>query len=115
MMRFVVIVGDVVLNSFIKFKTIISRVEIHIVVLDGFPEPFDPDIIQGPPFSIHGYQYALQFEELRPQGTGVLSALIGVDDCRFTVSPNGVLQYILTPLGSKRVADAPSDNFSAIH
>jgi hypothetical protein len=50
-MRFIVIVGDMVLNSFIEFKTIIGRVQVDEVVLDGFPEPFDPDIVQGSSFA----------------------------------------------------------------
>jgi hypothetical protein len=43
-MDFVVIVSNVGLNSFIEFKPIFCRVQIDIIVLDGFPKPFDPDI-----------------------------------------------------------------------
>ena len=60
-MRFVIVVGDMVLNSFIEFKTIIRRIQIDVIVFDRFPEPFDPDIIQGSAFSIHGDEYFILF------------------------------------------------------
>jgi hypothetical protein len=41
-MDFLMIVGDVVLSSPIEFKTIISRVEIDVIILQGLPEPFYP-------------------------------------------------------------------------
>ena len=98
-MRFVVIVGNVVLNSFIKFKTVICRVQKDIIVLDGFPEPLNPDIVRCPALSIHGDLYPFGFEILGPKCAGVLAALVRVDDHGLSVIGNGLLQDELAPFG----------------
>ena len=44
-MRFIVIVGDVVLNSFLEFKTIICQIQINIIVFKILSELFDWDVV----------------------------------------------------------------------
>jgi hypothetical protein len=85
------VVVDVVLNSFIKFKTIIDGIEIDIVMFERFPEPFYPDIVQGTSFTVHGYHDVLVFEELGPQRTGVLTPLVTVENLRLAMSFDGIL------------------------
>jgi hypothetical protein len=60
------IVGDVVLNSPIEFKTIICRVEIDVIILQRLPEPFYPDIIQSAAFAIHRDTNFFLGKALRP-------------------------------------------------
>jgi hypothetical protein len=42
---FIVIVADMVLNAFIQFKTIISGIQVNVIVFKRLPEKFDPDIV----------------------------------------------------------------------
>jgi len=114
-MRFLVIVGYVVLNAFIEFKTILCRVQVDIIILDGFPEPLDPDIVRCPAFAVHGDLYSLSFQVLGPQRAGVLSPLIGVYDLGFAIAGYSFFQYIFTPLCTQRVANAPADDLSTIY
>ena len=109
------IVGDVVLNSPIEFKTIMCRVEIDVIILQRLPEPFYPDIIQSTTFAIHRDTDLLLGKVLGPQGTGVLSALVAVYDLRLSMLGNSVLQYILAPLGAHGIADPPTHDLAAIH
>ena len=109
------IVGDVVLNSPIEFKTIISRVEIDVIILQGLPEPFYPDIIQSTAFAIHRDTNFFLGKVLRPQGTGVLAALVAVYDLRLSIFCNCILQHVLTSLCTHGVTNTPTDDLAAIH
>ena len=99
-MRFIVIVGNVVLNAFIQFKTIICRVQKDIIVFDGLPESLDPHIIQRPTFAIHGDPDTQALEILLSQGTRVLRSLIGIDDLRDAMRGYRLFQHALAPLGA---------------
>lgn len=68
-----------------------------------------------PGFSIHRYQDALLFEILGPDSTGILAALVAVDDFRFPMRGNGLLQYIFTPRCTHGVADTPTYDLTAIN
>lgn len=103
-----VIVADVVLNSFKKFRTIIGGMQVDVIVLDGFPEPLDPHIVQGSAFAIHGYPgFEVGFYISSPFDTGVLATLIRVYDLGLSISGDGVCQNLHTPRGFHGVADAP--------
>ncbi len=65
----VMIVVDVVLNAFKKFKAIVDGIEVYVIVFQRLPEPLYPDIIQGLAFTVHGDQDALLFQVLCPQRT----------------------------------------------
>ena len=114
-MDFVVVVANVFLNAFIQFKTIIGWIEVNVIVFQRSPEPFDPYIVQGSSLAVHRDLYPLGLEVLGPEGTGVLAALVRVQDLRFTVRSNGFLQDFPAPGGGQRVADAPSDDFTAVY
>jgi hypothetical protein len=98
---------DVVLNSLKKFKTISARVEVNVVMLDAFPETFNPDIVDSPAFPIHRDFDVLFLEILGPKGTGILRSLVAVDDFRNTVFADCLIQDIFAPLGIHRVANPP--------
>ena len=91
-MYFVDLVADVVLNVFIQFKTIIGGIEVNVIVFQRPPEPFDPDIVQRSSLAVHRDLYSLLFQVLGPDGTGVLAALVRVQDFRFTMCSNRILE-----------------------
>ena len=114
-MDFLVVILDVVLNSFKKFKTIIARVEVNVVVLEAFPEAFDPGVVGCSTLSVHRYLDASAAQELCPQGTGVLGALVRVNNLRTSIVVDSRLEYLHTPGSLQRVAQPPGQYFSAIH
>jgi len=63
---FVIVIGHVVLDALVKLKTVFSRVQVDVIVLDGFPESFNPDIVSCPSFAVHGDLNALLFQVLCP-------------------------------------------------
>ena len=109
------IVADMVLKSFIKFKSIIGGIQVYAVVFQGFPEPLDPYIVQGPIFAIHRYLDALLFKVLGPEGTVVSADLVADEDLRLSIFRNGSMQYIQVPLGTHRISDTPYHDLTAVH
>lgn len=71
---FVVVVFNVILDTFTQFKHIVSWVEIDIFSLDGSPETFNPYIVQTPAPSVHTHFYS--FTSLFPGFAGVLASLV---------------------------------------
>lgn len=60
------------LNSPNEFKTCIARVEVNLIVFNGFSELFNSNIISCLAFSIHLYFDAFILKIVRPHKTGVL-------------------------------------------
>ena len=105
---FIFVAGDVVLNSFIEFKTIFGGVQADVVVFNRFPKTPDPDIIQGSDFSVHRYFYAGLSQVMCPTCASILSSLIGMQDFWQAMYFDGLFQHGHTPARIQRVADRPS-------
>lgn len=76
---------DFVCNTGFGFELLLGvqnhhrSVELNIIVFDGFPESFDPDIVHGSSFFIHGDPDAFACLVLGSQGAGILGILIRVN------------------------------------
>ena len=88
--------------------------KIHMVVLDGFPESLDPNIVKSPAFSIHGDLDTLILQVLGPHCARVLAALIRVEDLRSAVLAYGILEHLQAPGCSQGVADAPAQDLATV-
>ena len=52
-MFFVVVVIDIIIHIVIKFKTCFCWMKSEVVVFDGFPKAFYPDVVDSSSFAIH--------------------------------------------------------------
>jgi hypothetical protein len=114
LMLFLVVILDIGLNSLKEVKACISRVEVNVVVVEVFPDSFNPGVVGGSAFAIHGYVDFLGLQEAYPCRTGVLRPLVGVVYFRHAVESYRRFQHIQAPLFAHAVADAPSHDFPGI-
>jgi hypothetical protein len=84
---FFIVVSDVLLSAAKKSKTIIGEMQLDVVVLDSLSEPFDPDIVQGTAFAIHGYLgFEVVFHVSGLFNACVLTSLVRIDYYWFPVT-----------------------------
>src|SRR5690606_39686116 len=78
----VVVVGEVLGEELTQLVPIHWAVAIDALLLDAPPEPFDEGIVGGTALSVHAHFDALLEQSIGEQVTGVLAALVGVEDPR---------------------------------
>lgn len=64
MVYLVVIIQYMILHSLQELKTILCRIQIYVIVLNGLLEPLYPDVIQCSTLSIHRDADILAFQIL---------------------------------------------------
>ncbi len=85
-----------------------SPLQIHALMLEAAPEPFDKNIVQRSTPSIHANRNACALEHARERSAGELGALIAVEDLRLPVQSQRIFQAIDAERGVQAVADPPA-------
>ena len=85
-----------------------------MLILHALPEPVNKDIINPPTFPIHTDLHPMPFEHRREGLTGVLSALVRVENLWNSITPKGFLQGFPADLSVQCIRDAPSQHASRI-
>ena len=81
--------------------------QIHLLVLDRFPQPLDEHVVAPTSLAVHADGDAVLLEQLREFETGELAALVGVEDLRCAVTMDRLLHSLDAEIGRQRVRQAP--------
>ncbi|NBO61825.1 MAG: hypothetical protein EBU82_12830, partial [Flavobacteriia bacterium] len=80
---------DKVFDISVKIKSYFSRIKGEIIVFDGFPKSFYPNIVGSSAFTIHSNFDLLTFYDFGPQVFCVLGTLIRVNNFRLAILLTG--------------------------
>lgn len=93
-MPLIVVVVYVPSYPFLHLHPIVKRMKIDVFVLDGTPEPLDPNVVLASSTAIHTDLYTIPFQCFFPFLAGILTALVGIEDFRGAMTSNGTLQHL---------------------
>jgi hypothetical protein len=110
---FCIVERKVFLQSQTSFQYVHIRTEIDILLFDASPEPFDEDIVQIAPTSIHADLNSVRFQYTCEPRTGEMTALVGVEYIGRTRSES-FFQALQTEVHFQRVGYLPADHISRI-
>jgi hypothetical protein len=77
--------------------------QIDFFVFDALPEPFHEDVIPPAPLAIHADLYAMGFQKTSKLEAGELAALIGVEDVRFAIPVDRLLDRFQAEVSGERI------------
>ena len=105
---------DVVPNRCSGLSHRIIGLEVDLLILDGSPEAFYEDIVSPTPFAIHADTDVVLLEFFGKGLAGELTTLIGIEDLRCSIAPNGLIYCLQTETGIHGVGESPREDFTAI-
>ena len=85
-------------QAVVEFGTAVKRMQVEVVMFDGPPKPLDEDVVLASAAAVHADADVLVFEKLGKGRAGKLGALIGVEDLRPSVAPEGFLERLYTEI-----------------
>ena len=83
--------------------------EIHLLVLDRFPQTLNEYVVSPATLAVHGDADAVLLQHRGECPRGKLTALIAVEDIRFAVASQCLLQRIDTIVSRQRVREPPAE------
>ena len=98
---------DVTPDAGLRFADAVVGVQIHFLVLDAAPEPFDEDIVAPAPLPVHTLQDTVGGQQRDKPAVGKLAALVSVENLRPTVPRDGLLYRLDAEIGRQAVGEAP--------
>ena len=101
-------------NSQSELVTVISRIQVDILLFYGTPETFYPDIVLTSPPSVHADTDIMALQTSCPFFTSVLASLIGIENIRCSVSADAIFKKSRAVAGRKIIAESPAYNEAAI-
>ncbi len=91
----------------------LEGVEVDALVLQGFPEPLDDNVVSPLPPAVHGDPDTGLLQSLGELHAGELGPLVGVEDVRLGVTRQGLLQGRDAEIGIEGVRQPPTEHPAA--
>ena len=86
-----------------KLKAIVKGMEIKIVILECPPQALDENVVLNAATAVHTHLNTVGLQPPHKSPAGKLSPLVGVEDLRFSVSTEGLVQGLDTEFALKGV------------
>src|SRR5512145_1171634 len=83
-----VVKREVPLEPLAGFGYRVVSVQVHFLILDALPKPFDKDVIAPGTFAVHADLDTVPLHLVDKGGAGELAALVRIQDLRGPVVPN---------------------------
>ncbi len=77
-----------------RFRDAVVGPEIHLLVLDGLPQPVDEDVVAPAALTVHRDLDVMGLEHRSEGQAGELAALVGVEDLRCPMAAQGLFQRL---------------------
>src|SRR5690349_4646245 len=81
--------------------------QVHVLMLDAAPQPFDEDVVQRPTTPVHADGYAFALKHAYESMARELHALVAVEHLRLAVRAQRIFQAVHAERRVHAVADAP--------
>ena len=108
MWPFFVVIFNKLADTISKFPHIICRVDVDILLLDGAPKAFYPNIVLTSATPVHTYLDGVAIQQFGPFLTCVLDTLVGVDDFRTSVFTYTFREKFCTIPRGEGIAEFPT-------
>jgi hypothetical protein len=86
-----------------KLRAIVKGMEIKIVILECPPQALDENVVLNPATAVHADFDAVGLQQPHKSPAGKLGPLVGVEDLRFSISKEGLLQGFYAEFALKGV------------
>ena len=93
-----VVEANPVVQAVVEFGAAVKCMQVEVVMFDRPPEPLDEDVVLTSAAAVHANRDVVVFEKLGKGRAGKLGALIGVEDLRPPVAPEGFLERLYTEI-----------------
>ncbi len=93
-----IVIPEILFQPPVTLQPVVGREQVYVLVLYAAPEAFDKYVVQCPSLSVHAQAYAL-FRGRGPVAElvrGELAPLVGVEDLRCAMFPDGGCTITLT-------------------
>ena len=94
----------------LRLEAVLQLTQVHRLVLQRAPQPFDEHVVQTAPTAIHRAPYPARFQHPGEGHTGELAALIGVEDLRNAATFQRICQRLRAEAGVQRVTQPPGQH-----
>src|SRR5258708_20120688 len=93
-----------------RLATVGVGFQMYFFIFDRAPQPFDEDVVHETAAAVHRNRDASRFKLAGECGAGELGSLVGVEDSRFAISEQSLLQRFDAKAVVDRVRHPPSQN-----
>src|SRR3989338_2899997 len=107
-----VVIIEVILETFLRFRNVLVAPEINILVFDGPPQTLNKDIIKSPATAVHADLNPAIEKNARKLLACELTALIGIENLRLAILQS-IFETLHAEIRRQRVRQSPGNDVPA--